>query len=34
MFDKLKTVIKRNTQIKRLIMWSISPQITPASSLG
>ena len=33
MFDKLKTVIKRNTQIKRFIMWSISPTNNPRPRL-
>ena len=33
MFDKLKTVIKRNTQIKRFIIWSISLTNNPRPRL-
>ena len=33
MFDKLKTVIKRNTQTKRFIIWSISPTKNPRPRL-
>ena len=33
MFDKLKTVIKRNTQTKRFIIWSISPTNNPRPRL-
>ena len=33
MFDKLKTVIKRNTQTNRFIIWSISPTNNPLPRL-